>query len=201
MTRRLLFLPSAGGDPGFWRPLGDLLPDAWEKVYFAWPGLGEQVARPGVNSIDGLVRLVEGALGDAPADLFAQSMGGLVGARIAITRPGKVRRLVLSATTAGGVNAADYGAHDWRPEYRRDHPRAAAWISDPGLDFRNDLRRVTQPTLLLWGGADTICPVGVGSELGRLIPDARLEIVEGGDHGFVRDRPREIIDAVRRHIG
>lgn len=201
MTPRLLFLPGAGGDPGFWRPLGDLLPAEWEKRYFAWPGLGDQEARPDVNSFDDLVRIVEGALGDSPVDLFAQSMGGLVGARIAITSPGRVRRLVLAATTAGGVNASDYGARDWRPDYRRDHPRAAKWISDPGLAYPNDLRRVTQSTLLLWGGADPICPVAVGEDLARLIPDARLAVVPGGDHGFVRDRPGEIIDAVRRHIG
>ncbi len=201
MTPRLLFLPGAGGDPGFWRPLGDLLPAEWEKTYFAWPGLGDQEARPAVNSFDDLVRIVAGALGDSPVDLFAQSMGGLVGARIAITCPGRVRRLVLAATTAGGVNASDYGAHDWRPDYQRDHPRAAKWISDPGLVYPNDLRCVTQPTLLLWGGADPICPVAVGEALAGLIPAARLVVVPGGDHGFVRDRPGEIIDAVRLHIG
>ena len=28
-TRRLLFLPGAGADPAFWRPLGDRLPASW----------------------------------------------------------------------------------------------------------------------------------------------------------------------------
>src|SRR6202000_2380728 len=29
-TRRLLFLPGAGADPAFWRPLGDRLPASWD---------------------------------------------------------------------------------------------------------------------------------------------------------------------------
>ncbi|MBN1653523.1 MAG: alpha/beta hydrolase [Deltaproteobacteria bacterium] len=200
MKRTLLFLPGAGGDPDFWRPLGDLLPQTWGKTYFAWPGLGKREADPEVNGFDDLVTLVEKEMKDNPVDILAQSMGGLIGARIALKHPEKVRRLVLAATTAGGVRAADYGARDWRPDYRSDYPAAASWISDDSLDFTNEPREITQPTLLFWSDADTICPLAVGKELLRIIPDSRLVIVPGGDHGFVRDRPQEIVKAVKEHL-
>jgi pimeloyl-ACP methyl ester carboxylesterase len=198
---KILFLPGAGGDPDFWRPLGDLLPHTWEKVYFEWPGLGNRKASPLLNGIDDLVSLVEKELGDYPVDLCAQSMGGLIGARIAINYPEKVRRLVLSATTAGAVKASDYGASNWRTDYRRDYPAAPPWISDENLHFTNDPLLIKQPTLLLWGDADTICPLSVGEKLLRLIPDAYLQIVHGGEHGFVRDMPQEIVDPIMLHLG
>jgi len=201
LVRRILFLPGAGGDPDFWKPLGDMLPFSWDKVYFEWPGLGNRAPHPEINRFEDLAGLVEKQLGDSPVDLFAQSMGGLIGARIAITHPGEVRRLVLSGTTAGALSAADYGANDWRPDYRRDYPSAAPWISDKNLAFGNDPRLITQPTLLLWSNADMICPVPVGEKLRALIPDSRLFIVHGGDHCFVRDMPGQIIEAVLRHLG
>ncbi|HEY9217342.1 MAG TPA: GNAT family N-acetyltransferase, partial [Phenylobacterium sp.] len=94
LARRLVFLPGAGADPHFWRPLADRLPAAWSKRFLGWPGLGDQPADADVNSVDDLVRLVEAQLGDGPADLLAQSMGGVVALQVALRNPGKVRRLV-----------------------------------------------------------------------------------------------------------
>jgi pimeloyl-ACP methyl ester carboxylesterase len=201
LRRRVFFLPGASGDPDFWLPLGDLLPASWEKVYFAWPGLGNCQHDPTVNGFNDLVSLVEKKLGDVPVDILAQSMGGLVGARIAIRHPANVHRLVFSATTIGGPRAADYGADDWRPDYRRDYPNAEQWISDRKLDITNDPGRITQPTLLLFSDSDQICPLPIGEKLAALIPDARLEVVHGRDHGFVRDYPTDVIEAVRLHLG
>jgi surfactin synthase thioesterase subunit len=58
MQHRLLFLPGAGADPAFWRPLGDRLPATWEKVYFGWPGLGAQPPSPDVNGLEDWVSSV-----------------------------------------------------------------------------------------------------------------------------------------------
>ncbi len=197
---KLLFLPGAMGDPYFWKPLGNLLPQEWEKIYFEWPGFGNQKSDPSVKCIDDLVSIVERSLDSTPADLFAQSMGGLIGARVAINNPGKVRRLVLTCTTAGGVNSLDYGAEDWRPDYRKEYPNAVPWISDRNLNFTNDLSKILQPTLLIWGDADSICPVLIGKELLKQIPDAGIEFISGGDHMFVRNRPEEIVEIIKKHL-
>jgi pimeloyl-ACP methyl ester carboxylesterase len=73
------------------------------------------------NSIDDLVRLVEVTI-DGPIDLVAQSMGGVIAARIALNRSTVVRRLVLAVTSAG-VNMTQFGAPDWRADYRRQFPQ------------------------------------------------------------------------------
>jgi pimeloyl-ACP methyl ester carboxylesterase len=49
-----------------------------------------------------------------------------------------------------------------------------------------------QPTLVLAGDDDPIVPLGNGRILTRLLPRARLEIVAGGGHLFVLERPAEI---------
>jgi pimeloyl-ACP methyl ester carboxylesterase len=198
-TRRLLFLPGAGADPEFWRPLGDLLPDEWEKVYLGWPGIGDQAPHPDVRGFGDLVRMVVKRLGSTPVDLLAQSMGGAVALRIALDHPDRVRRIVLSVT-AGGLDVASLGATDWRPAYRAECPRAASWILDERPDYSAELCRVHHPTLLLWGDNDSISPVAVGEQLRNLLPNSELRIVRGGDHAFVAQRPRDIVAAIILHL-
>lgn len=200
IATRLLFLPGAGADPGFWRPVGNRLPAQWDKVYFGWPGLGHQPPRPDVNSLGDLVRLVEAETGDGPIDLLAQSMGGLIAMLVALHHPARVRRLVLSVTSAG-VPMVLFGASEWRQTYHRNYPDAAAWVRQVHADLSAELPRVTQPVLLLWGDSDPISPVSVGEYLRDLLPDARLHVVTGGDHDLVHARADEVAPLIEHHLG
>ena len=167
--------------------------------FFAWPGLGNEPADPDVGGIDDLVALVLAEL-DQPADLIAQSMGGLVAIKAALAAPGKVRRLVLAATSAG-VPVADLGGADWRADYRRSFPNAAAWITEPQPDLSAELGRIAAPTLLLWGDADPVSPPAVGRRLQALLPDARLHIVAGGDHDLAVTHAAEVAPLIAAHLG
>jgi pimeloyl-ACP methyl ester carboxylesterase len=197
---RLLFLPGAAADPGFWRPLGDRLQTPAEKVYFGWPGLGRQAPDPAVNSFEDLVALVEAQLGDGPVDLLAQSMGGGIAIQVALRHPGKVRRLVLSVTSVG-IDVTGLGGLEWRGNYGRNFPQAAAWVQDARPDFTADLPGMTCPILLLWGDADPISPVTVGETLAALLPDARLHVTPGGDHDIVATHAQALAPLVAQHLG
>jgi len=196
---RLFFLPGAGADPGFWQPVGERLPADWEKTYFGWPGLGRQPPAPEVNSLEDLVVLVEARLDDRPVDLIAQSMGGLIAMLVTLRHPEKVRRLVLSVTSAG-VHMPSFGAADWRSAYHRNHPGATPWVREVYADLSADLPRVTQPVLLLWGDADAISPVAVGEHLGALLPHSRLYVARTADHDLVHDRADEVAPLIREHL-
>jgi pimeloyl-ACP methyl ester carboxylesterase len=198
-ARRLLFLPGAGADPAFWRPLGDLLPVGWNKYYFGWPGLGDQPPDPAVNGVADLVAMVEAQLWPGPVDLLAQSMGGVVALSVALRNPGKVRRLVLTATS-GGVDVADLARFDWRANYRREHPNAAAWITDERIDLTAQIPTIASPTLLLWGDRDPISPVAVGERLLGLLPRARLHVVSGGEHDLAVTHADELAPLVAAHL-
>ncbi|MBI3514619.1 MAG: alpha/beta fold hydrolase [Proteobacteria bacterium] len=194
---KLLFLPGVGGDPTFWQPVGARLPASWSKVYLGWPGLGEQPADPSVQSVDDLVRL---AAAELPAAVIAQSMGGVVAVRLALTFPTRISRLVLVATS-GGVNVARLGAADWRPEYRQNFPDAAPWITDPWPDHTAEMRNIVTPTLLIWGDRDPISPVAVGKHLASLLPEARLAIVAGGSHSMAREQSAPVAALIVEHVG
>ncbi len=199
MTPRLLFLPGAGADPNFWRPVGERLPAHWDKVYLGWPGLGDQPAQPGVEGLEGALGLVDAQMEGGPVDLLAQSMGGLVAMLTVLRHPAKVRRIVLSVTS-GGLDMEAFGAADWRETYRRSHPQAADWITTVRTDLAAQLPTVLQPTLLLWGDADPISPVAAGERLRDLLPDARLHVAAGGGHDVVHVRAAEVAPLIQAHL-
>jgi pimeloyl-ACP methyl ester carboxylesterase len=196
---RILFLPGAGASPNFWKPVGALLPADWPKEYFGWPGLGDQPHDPTIKGMDDLVRMVASRM-DGPVDLVAQSMGGIIAARLALEQPHKVRRLVLTVTS-GGVDMAGLGASDWRESYRKSFPGAAAWITESRSAPSLPVEKIAAPTLLLWGEADPISPVAVGRHLQSRIQDAKLHVVAGGDHDLARTHTAEVAPLIARHLG
>jgi pimeloyl-ACP methyl ester carboxylesterase len=58
------------------------------------------------------------------------------------------------------------------------------------------LWRLRPPTLVLTGDDDPIVPVVNGRILAGLIPDARLQLVRGGGHLFLLERPEEMAAVV-----
>jgi pimeloyl-ACP methyl ester carboxylesterase len=151
--------------------------------------------------MDDLVGMVLAEL-DEPVDLIAQSLGGLVALRAALKMPERIRRLVLTATSAG-MPMHDLGAADWRADYRREFPNAAAWITEDVKsreDVSSQLRSVRAPSLLIWGDADCISPPSVGRRLRQLLPDSRLHIVRGGAHDLALTHAAEIAPLIADHL-
>ena len=190
IAERLLFLPGAGGEAAFWRPLAERLQHPAERVLLGWPSVG-------VRSLDDLYRLVVERM-DRPVDLIAQSMGGVLALRAALERPERVRHLVLTAPS-GGFDLTRHGAADWRPAWRESRP-AEPWWADDRSDFEARLAEIAAPTLLLFGDADPISSVAAGRHLASRLRDAELRVVAAGDHGFARDRAAEIAPHVERHL-
>jgi pimeloyl-ACP methyl ester carboxylesterase len=195
---RVVFLPGAGGDRGFWSPVARRLPADWEKVVLGWPGLGDQPHDPAVRGLDDLVGLVVATL-TVPSDLVAQSMGGIVAVRVAARYPERVRRLVLVATSAG-FDIAAHNAEDWRGDYRRTYPDAAAWITELVADQEPMIEEIAIPTLLLWSARDPLSPVTVGRDLARLLPQATLRVIDAPGHSFARDEPDQVAPLIAEHL-
>jgi pimeloyl-ACP methyl ester carboxylesterase len=134
-----------------------------------------------------------------PADLVAQSMGGVVAIRTALRHPERMRRLVLTATS-GGVDVAGLGGAEWRPRYRTQFPRAAEWVLRGRPDHMDQLGGIGAPALHLWGDRDDVSPLAVGSHLLSLLPNARISVVAGGDHMFAHDRAPEVAPLIAAHL-
>jgi pimeloyl-ACP methyl ester carboxylesterase len=198
MQTRALFLPGASGAGVFWRPVADLLPVEWPTTCLDWPGLGAVPHDPGVRTLDDLVALVVAHMTE-PVDLVAQSMGGVVAVLAASRYPDRVRRLVLVGTS-GGVDMARFDAQDWRPDYRAEYPSALPWITTHTSDLSDELTGLRAPTLLIWGGADTISPPAVGEYLAARLPNARLVVIPDGEHMVARDRAAEVAPLIAAHL-
>jgi pimeloyl-ACP methyl ester carboxylesterase len=59
---------------------------------------------------------------------------------------------------------------------------------------------IDAPTLLVWGDADPISPVGVGLHLERRMPNARLHVVPGGDHSLASNKAEAVAALIARHL-
>jgi pimeloyl-ACP methyl ester carboxylesterase len=68
-------------------------------------------------------------------------------------------------------------------------------------DFRPDLPRVACPTLILCGREDALTPLERHEEMVRLMPTARLAIIEQCGHLSTLERPYEVNVALRDWLG
>jgi pimeloyl-ACP methyl ester carboxylesterase len=195
-NERFMFLPGASGNLDVWKPLADRLRLSGERQFVGWPGFGAIPKAPEINSFADLVSLVRRQI-EAPTNLFAQSMGGVIALSATLELPHLVRRLVLSVTS-GGVNLASLGASDWRPTFRKNNPTYPSWFETDRTDLTPRLREIRCPVLLLWGDSDLISPVAVGRRLQELLPQAELLVVPSGDHDLVATHVGEILPAVER---
>jgi pimeloyl-ACP methyl ester carboxylesterase len=62
------------------------------------------------------------------------------------------------------------------------------------------LGEVRAPTLIIHGSADTLVPLLCAKEACWLIPDCRLEVLEGAGHWAQRERPGESLAAVEAFL-
>ena len=195
----LVFLPGAGGSASFWCPVADRLADLGRAQVLEYPGFDGVPCDPRIKSLDDLFGWLVEQLPPGPSHVIAQSMGGVLAARLAIERPERVARLVLVATS-GGVDVARLGAAGWRVEYRTALPDVPTWFVDDRTDLTGRLAAIRTPTLLVWSDADPISPPAVAHELAAGIPDARMIMVAGGSHAFARERPDEVASIIRSHL-
>lgn len=195
----LVFLPGAGGLESFWRPVADRLHDLGQVHVLGYPGFGAVPADPGVRSLDDLYRWIVERLPPGASHVVAQSMGGILAARLAVEQPERVDRLVLVATS-GGVDVRPLGAAEWRHEYRASLPNAPAWFVDDRTDLTDRLGSIRAPTLLLWSDSDPISPRAIADFLAERIAGARVSTVTGGSHAFASERPDEVAAVIRSHL-
>jgi len=195
----LLCLPGASGRAAFWAPVAARLADLGPATRLGWPGFAGEPPDPAIGSLDDLFGWLVARLPPGASDVLAQSMGGVLALRLALERPERVRRLVLTATS-GGLDVQSLGAADWRPEHHAAQPDAPPWFIRDRTDLSARLGEVKAPALLLWSDADAISPLAVGRALQARLPDARLEVIPGGDHSFAESRADEVAARVRAFL-
>jgi pimeloyl-ACP methyl ester carboxylesterase len=67
--------------------------------------------------------------------------------------------------------------------------------------LRERLAKVEAPTLVVWGDRDALMPADTGEQIVRIMPEARLAVVEGCGHAVPEERPEALVELVREHLG
>jgi pimeloyl-ACP methyl ester carboxylesterase len=166
--------------------------------------LAQQLAHQAPNRVR---RLVLAATGPGVAGL-----GGVPGsprAMLALATPRRYQSPDYFRRIAGAV----YGGDARRDSDALLHGSLARFSEAPSMRGYLDqlyaisfwtglpwLWRLSQPTLVLAGDDDPIVPTINGRILARVIPNARLEIIDGGGHLFVLERPTEIAALVAEFL-
>lgn len=120
---------------------------------------------------------------------------------------GKVLDLILPVTYSPEyleANAELLGAHR-----RQTALLPATWYrgiaaiisSIEGLDLTPDLPRIQCPTLVLAGEKDQMFPLERSRALAAAIPGARFEVVPGGSHAIVIEKPAEVARILLDFLG
>ncbi len=67
-----------------------------------------------------------------------------------------------------------------------------------GFDIRDQLSRLSVPTIVLHGTNDSVFPTSVGKSLAESLPEASLELVVGAEHVLPLTHPNVVVEAVNR---
>jgi pimeloyl-ACP methyl ester carboxylesterase len=74
----------------------------------------------------------------------------------------------------------------------------SAWLTD----FRNDLKRIDIPTLVIHGDADRILPISAtGKRTPEFVKGSKLVVVEGGPHGLTWTHAEKVNQALLDFLG
>ena len=212
----VLLIMGLGGNLEMWRPLErELVPLGFQTIAFDAPGTGGSAAPGALRRMPGQADMAAGLLerlGYDHVDVLGVSFGGAVAQELAHRHPSRVAGLVLAATNCGLgswpgdpwstvllLSPLGYFLRAGSSRLQRA-PTPAGYLtqlySATGWSSRPWLHRLTQPTLVLAGDDDPLVPLANARQLASAIPDARLAIVDGGDHLFLLNRPVESAKAV-----
>lgn len=138
---------------------------------------------------DFLAGFIEKLKLDRPA-LVGHSLGGRFCLDVAIKHPENVSKLVLIDTTGLGKmsfygNALQLFFWGLRKILRQEQPYPNFRLKHGekfNRSYDEDLRRLTIPTLLVWKKYDPYLPSSLAHKAERLMPNAKLAMMEGYGH-------------------
>lgn len=190
------------------------------------PGFGASPPPDEAMGTDGYARTLAPLLScfDQPPVVVGHSFGGRVGLHLAVSHP--LRALVLSGVPllrpAAGRRpsprfrllrrlhrlhlVSDQRLEEARSRYGSADYRAASGVMRDVLvrtvneDYAGLLARIDCPVELVWGEDDDAAPLSMAQTAVAKFPNARLTVVDGGDHFSGLRRADALRAAIARHL-
>jgi len=103
----------------------------------------------------------------------------------------------------GGKLVSDHAVRaSWNISVAASPKAALDCVDTWGTDFRNDVKRIDIPTLVIQGDADRIVPLpNSGKRLPALIKGSKLVVIEGGPHGIAWTHAEQVNHALMEFLG
>jgi 3-oxoadipate enol-lactonase len=210
----MILLEGLGGDIPGWRRNIPSLARELRVIAYDFRGNGNSDEPPGpvtmATFVDDTLALL-GSLGVHRAHVYGQSFGGMVAQELALTRPERVRTLILGCTHPGparSIRSQDSKVpkgEPWRamysPGFTDRHPEHVAedlrigasqpkhpeggrrqWEAMQGFDSFEGLPSMRVPTLVLHGTEDLAVSPENARILAERIPGAELVLLQGAGH-------------------
>ncbi|MCK2216919.1 4-carboxymuconolactone decarboxylase [Actinomadura sp. ATCC 31491] len=227
----LILGPSLGTSLRLWEPQLAALARTFRVLRFDLPGHGGSPPAPvaSVGDLAGLVLAAADAAGFASFHYAGVSIGGAIGASLALRHPGRVRSLAMVCSSArfGEPEAWRERARLVRAEGTGPLLEATAgrWFAGPpdrallddlaaadpegyaaccdalaGYDVRGELAAIKAPTLVVAGRDDPATPPAHARELADGIPGATLVELAGAAHLAPADQPERVTAALLAHL-
>jgi pimeloyl-ACP methyl ester carboxylesterase len=216
----LILLHGLSGSGRWWGRNVPAFADSFRTYTVDLPGFG---ASRGVrwSRLDDIADHLADWLADEglpKAHVVGHSLGGAVAARLAARHPERVDRLVLVdaairlrgtrtiARPAPAVRTIGRGSLGFAPLLVRDllrcHPWSfvAATVDALQTDWERHLRRISAPTLVIWGERDAITPLAFGHEIAEIISGARLITMAEAGHNPMWERAEAFNAEVLRFL-
>jgi pimeloyl-ACP methyl ester carboxylesterase len=158
--------------------------------------------------------------------VIGHSFGGRVGIKLASTRADLVKKLVLvdaAGFVSSGTKKSTLGfvakivKPIFKPKFMQGLRRkiykqigAEDYVATPELqkifvktvneDLSENMKRILQPTLLVWGENDTDTPVSFGEKMKFEIRNSKFEILKNAGHFSFLDKPEEFVKILNEFI-
>ncbi|MDQ3099648.1 MAG: alpha/beta hydrolase [bacterium] len=192
------------------------------------PGLSGSIMNKPWELNDYIIWLEEQLMNEDTIILIGHSNGGRIATRFAAKHPNKIEKLIL-IDTAGLirkeklyilkkkffehlskvgkkltsstylekllyklVGESDY--HQAEPQMK------ATMLNLISTDLIEDFKKLTIPTLIIWGGDDTITPIYQAEEIHTLIPQSKLYIVKNARHSPFYTDAQEVFNSIKSFI-
>ena len=229
----LVLGPSLGTSLRVWDHQIGALARGFRVLRYDLPGHGRSPVAPGGSTLGDLARSVLDLADHHGFARFAYagvSLGGAIGAHLAIHHPDRVTSLAMVGSSARFGEPAAW--HERAALVRREgtaplrDAAATRWFTDPtaggglladlaavdpagyaaccdalaGYDVRDELGRIRVPTLVVAGRDDPATPPAHARALADGIPDATLVEVPRAAHLALVERPAPVTAALLSHL-
>jgi len=227
-NKTILLLHGWGASSEVWFPLLETIKN--ERVHILLidlPGFGKSTTPEEALTLDDFCDIVSAVLDEherEEATIFGHSFGGQVATKYAVTSPHRVNKLVLINSASVRKNRATLTttlATLLRPLFKlpllRDtkdlllrkisgmdyqvNPKMYSTLKKiVAEDMRPILDQITQPTLIVWGEADTVTPKEQAYAISDRIPQALVVMLPGAGHFSFIDARHEAAESIMSFV-